>query len=185
MRKIPIEVSARHLHISQKDLETLFGEGYKLKKYKDLTQTGQFACKEKVIIKNGKEELEARIIGPVRKNTQVEISKTDAIHLGLNPPIKKSGKLAFTPGITLVNKKKKLKIKRGVILAWRHIHCTPEDVKRLKLRKYVSVGVGGDRALVFDKVRVRVDKNYRLAMNIDTDEGNAAGINQKTLGHLV
>jgi len=185
MQKIPIEVSARHMHISRRDLDALFGEGYKLKKLKDLTQPGEFACKEKVIIKNGAKELSVRVIGPARKNTQIEISKTDAVYLGLNPPTRKSGKVAFSPGLTLVNKKKKIKIKRGVIIPWRHIHCTLEDYKNLKLRKYVSVGIGGNRALIFEKVRVRVDKNYKLSMHIDTDEGNAAGINKTTLGHLV
>ena len=186
-RKIPIEVSARHMHISQKDLEKLFGEGYKLKKLRELYQPLDFASKEELIIKNGSEELEVRIIGPVRKNTQVEISLTDAFYLDIRPPVRKSGDIAFTPGITLINKKKKksLKIKRGVIIAQRHIHCNSEEAKQLKLKKYVSVKVGGNRGLAFDKIKVRVSKDYKLSMHVDTDEANAAGINKKTKGHLI
>ena len=186
-RKIPIEVSARHMHISQKDLEKLFGDGYKLKKLRELNQPLDFASKEELIIKNGSEELTVRIIGPIRKNTQVEISLTDAFYLGIRPPIRKSGDVIFTPGITLINKKnkKKLKIKRGVIIAQRHIHCNPEEAKRLKLKKYASVRVGGDRGLVFDKIKVRISKDFKLSMHIDTDEANAAGINKKTKGHLI
>ena len=186
-RKIPIEVSARHMHISQKDLEKLFGEGYKLKKLRELNQPLDFASKEELIIKNGSEELEVRIIGPVRKNTQVEISLTDAFYLDIRPPVRKSGDIAFTPGITLINKKKKksLKIKRGVIIAQRHIHCNSEEAKQLKLKKYVSVKVGGNRGLVFDKIKVRISKDYKLSMHVDTDEANAAGINKKTKGHLI
>ncbi len=185
MQKIPIEVSARHMHISQKDLESLFGKGYKLKKLRDLSQTGEFASKDKITIKNRTRELLVRIIGPVRKNTQIELSKTDALYLKVNPPVRKSGRILLTPGVTLINGKKKVKIKRGVILALRHIHCTPDEAKTLKLKKYVSVGVGGDRALVFNKVRVRIDKKYVLSMHIDTDEGNAAGINKEGIGHLL
>jgi len=185
MKKISIEVSARHIHISQKDLEVLFGKDYELKKLRDLSQSGEFASKEKIIIKNGDRQLLARIVGPCRKNTQVEVSKTDALYLEFNPPIRKSGNIAFTPGIILINGNKKLKIKRGVILALRHIHCSPEEAKKLKLKKNASVRVVGDRALIFEKVRVRIDKKYKLSMHIDTDEGNAAGINQKANGFLV
>lgn len=182
--KIPIEVSARHIHISKKDLEALFGKGYELKKLRDLSQPGEFASKEKIIIRNGKRELSARIVGPCRRVTQVEVSKTDALYLGLNPPVRRSGKLLLTLGITLVNKKKVVKIKKGVIIAWRHIHATPEEAKKMKLKKYVSVKVGGDRGLVFNNVRVRIDKSYALSMHIDTDEGNAAGLNKKGIGIL-
>jgi len=183
--KIPIEVSARHMHISQKDLEKLFGKGHKLRKLKQLTQPSEFACKEKLIIKNGSKELFVRIVGPVRKKTQVEVSLTEALFLGIRPVVRKSGDIKFTPGITLINKKKKLKIKKGVIVALRHIHCNPQEAKELKLKKYTSVLVGGDRSLIFNKVRVRVSKDYKLSMHIDTDEANAADIIKKTSGHLV
>lgn len=183
--KIPIEVSARHMHISQKDLEKLFGKGYKLRKIKELTQRGDFVCKERIIIKNGSRELSVRIVGPVRKKTQVELSLTDALYLRVRPVVRKSGDIKFTPGITLVNKKKKLKIKKGVIVALRHIHCNPQEAKEFKLKKYASVLIGGDRSLVFNKVRVRVNKDYKLSMHIDTDEANAADIIKKTSGHLV
>ncbi len=185
MKKISIEVSARHIHMSQKDLEILFGNGYELKKLRDLSQSGEFASQEKIIIKNGNKELAVRIVGPCRKNTQVEVSKTDALYLNLNPPLRKSGNIAFTPGITLINGKKQLKIKKGVILALRHLHCSPEEAKELKLKKNASVKVIGDRGLIFEKVRVRIDKKYKLSMHIDTDEGNACGINQKGTGILL
>jgi len=184
---IPIEVSARHIHISQKDLEDLFGKNYKLKKLRDLTQPGEFASTDKIYIKNKKKELSARIVGPVRKNTQVEISLTDAIFLGLNVPVKKSGNLKGTPGVFLRSKNKQIKLKKGLIIPMRHIHCNLKQAKRLGLRdnQFVSVLVKGERGLIFNRVKIRAKKNYELAMHIDTDEANAAGINKKINGYLV
>jgi len=186
-KKIPLEVSARHMHISQADLETLFAKNYKLKKLRELNQPLDFACKEVLIIKNGSQELSVRIVGPVRKYTQIEISLTDAFYLKINPPIRKSGDIKFSPGVTLVNKKKRVNIKKGVIIALRHIHCNPTEAKKLRLKnnRFVSVRVEGERGLIFNKVKVRVNKDYRLSMHIDTDEANAAGINQKAKGYLI
>ena len=183
---IPIEVSARHIHLSKKDLEQLFGKGYELKKLRELVQPLDFAAEEVLIIKNGSKELSARIVGPLRKETQVEVSLTDAFYLGIKPPIRRSGNLGITPGIVLVNKKKEIKIKRGIIVAARHIHCNPLEAKRLGLKnkKYISVKVAGKRELIFNKVRVRVNKDYALSMHIDLDEANAAGISGKIKGHL-
>jgi len=187
-REVPIEVSARHIHLSQKDLEGLFGKGYKLKRLKQLTQPSDFAAKETLDIQVGPEKIEkVRIIGPTRKQTQVELSITDAIGLGINPPIRISGNLKGTPGIALAGPKKKIKIKQGVIVAQRHIHCTAKEAKKfgLKNRTAVSVKVEGSRALIFHNVKVRIDKNFRFCMHIDTDEGNAAGINKKAKGFLI
>jgi len=186
-KTIPIEVSARHIHISQKDLEKIFGKDYKLKKLRDLTQPGEFASTDKVVIKNKKRELSVRIVGPLRRNTQIEISLTDAIFLKLNPPVRKSGNLKGTPGVFLKNKSKKIRLKKGLIIPMRHIHCNLKQAKRLGLEnnQYVSVMVKGERGLIFNKVKVRANKNYELAMHVDTDEANAAGINKKINGYLV
>ena len=183
-KKIPIEISARHIHLSQRDLEALFGRGYKLKKLKQLTQSSDFAAKETLNIQVGSKKIsKVRIVGPPRKQTQVELSLTDAIYLGIKPPIRKSGDLKGTPGITLISPKKKIKIKSGVIIPWRHIHCNPKEAKALRLKKgMVSVGIKGTRSLTLHNVRIRVNKDYRLCIHLDTDEGNAAGIIKKGEG---
>lgn len=184
---IPIEVSARHIHMSREDLERLFGKGYKLKKLRNLNQPGEFASDKKIILRNNSRELSVRIVGPIREKTQVEISLTDAFYLGVSPPFRKSGDLIDTPGIILKSGKEEIKIKQGVIIDLRHIHCSLKEAKRLgvKNNQLVSVGVKGKRGLVFHNVRVRAGKNYRLSMHVDTDEGNAAGINKKAKGYLV
>ena len=186
--KIPIEVSARHIHISQNDLEKLFGKGYKLKKFKQLSQASDFAAKEKLDIQNGKIKFSGiRIVGPPREKTQVELSITDAIKLGIKPILRESGDVKGTPGIILINKKKKIKIREGVIIPLRHIHCSPKEAKRLGLKngEMVSIKIEGKRGITFHNVKVRVKENYRLCMHIDTDEGNAAGINKKAKGFLI
>ena len=185
IKKIPIEVSARHIHLSQKDLEKLFSKGYKLKKMKALIQVGDFAAKETLDIQNGSKKISGvRIVGPTRKETQVELSRTDAIHLRLNPPIRISGNIKGTPGIMLIGPKKKVKIRQGLIIAQRHIHCAISEAKKFGLKNgmRVSVKVKGPRAMTFHNVKIRVDKNYRLCMHIDTDEGNAVGIIKKGKG---
>jgi putative phosphotransacetylase len=188
MKKIFIQVSARHIHLSQRDLDALFGKGYELKKLKELYQPYQFAAKETLDIKVGKKILpKVRIIGPVRENTQVELSTTNAIKLGTKACIRKSGDLKGTPGAMLINKNKKIRIKKGLIIPARHIHCNPEEAQKLKLKngKFVSIKVKGDRGLVFENVQVRIDKNFKLCMHVDTDEGNAAGIICETQGYLI
>jgi len=184
---IPIEVSARHVHLSQKDLEKLFGRNYQLKKMKSLTLPGEFAAGEMVEIKGFKGKLNLRVIGPVRENTQVELSITDAITLGIKPIIKISGDIKNTPGALLTGPKGKVKINAGVIIAQRHIHCSQKEAEELNLKnkQIVSIKVGGKRGLIFNQVKVKVKSNYKLVMHIDTDEGNSAGINQKTKGFLI
>ncbi len=186
--KIPIEVSARHIHLSQGDLEKLFGKGYKLRKLRNLSQPSDFAAKEKLDIQNGSKKLSnVRVVGPVREKTQVEISITDAIFLGIKPVLKHSGDLKNTPGIVLIGPKGKVRIKKGVIVPLRHIHCSPEEAERLNLKEgdFISVGFSGKREIIFKNVKVRINENFRLAMHIDTDEGNAAGINKKGIGFLI
>jgi len=192
MRKIPIEISARHIHLSRKDLEALFGKNYQLKKLRELSQLGEFAAKEKIDIQNNLEPnarkiSNVRILGPIRNQTQVELSHTDAIFLKVKSAVRKSGDIKGTPGVVLVGPKGKIKIKEGVISAWRHIHCNLKEAQKLGLknRMLVSVKTMGIRSITFHKVRVKVKPNYRLYMHIDTDEGNAAGIIKKGRGYLI
>lgn len=187
---IPVEVSARHIHLSQKDLETLFGAGYELKKIKELGQPSDFACEETITIKNpaNYNVLEnIRIVGPVRNQTQVEISKTDAIKLNVNPPIRLSGDLKNSVGIILAGPAGEIELKEGLIIAQRHIHCATEEAKKLGLkdRGRVSIQIKGERPVIFENVIVRVKDNYKLCLHLDTDEANAAGINKNQIGILV
>ncbi len=187
-KRIPIEVSARHIHISQEDLEKLFGKGYELTKFKQLSQPSDFAAEEKLDIQNGEITFSGvRIVGPPRKRTQIELSVTDAIRLKIKPIFRESGDVQGTPGITLINKDKRLTIKEGVIVPLRHLHCTPKDADTfgLKDNEMVSIKLEGERSITFHNVKVRVNENYSLCVHLDTDEGNAAGINKKAFGFLV
>lgn len=188
--KIPIEVSARHLHLSQKDLETLFGEGYELTKFKDLTQLSDFAAEEFLTVKLGDREIKnIRIVGPVRNETQVELSLTDSLVLGIKSPVRISGDIQGTPGISLKNEKNgnEISLEKGVIVSHRHIHCNPKEAEELETKNgdMVSVKVEGDRGLIFENVAVRVGEKYKLSMHIDTDEANSAGIDKKSVGFIV
>ncbi len=185
---IPIEVSARHIHLCQENLEQLFGVGYQLKKLKQLTQSCDFAAEETLTIKNDGQIIpDVRIVGPVRGETQVEISKTEAVNLGIDSVLRESGDIEGTPGITLIGLKGELKIEKGVIIALRHIHCSPEEAKNLKIKdgEMVSVKTEKDRSITFNNIKVRVRDDYKLCLHIDTDEGNAAGITKKAEGKLV
>ncbi|MEW6165442.1 MAG: acetate/propionate family kinase [Pseudomonadota bacterium] len=184
---IPIEISAHHVHLAQEDVEKLFGPGHQLTPEHELSQPGQFACAEKVHLVGPKGKImNVRVLGPTRKETQVEIAMTEQFKLGIQPPIRESGDLANTPGITLEGPAGASVIPRGVICAQRHIHMSPEDAMRRGLRdKYVvRVRVAGDRELIFGDVVVRVNPNFRLAMHIDTDEGNAASIRTGMQGYI-
>lgn len=177
--KIPIEISARHVHLALRELNILFGQNCKLTKFKDLSQPGQFAANETLKLIGPKGQLEnVRILGPLREKTQVEISETDARELGIDPPVKESGNLADTPGIKLVGPKGMLNLNNGVILALRHLHIDPETANSLSIKDgdRIKVDVSGKRDLLFENVLVRVNENFKLAMHIDTDEANAAGI---------
>lgn len=188
MKKIPIEISARHIHLSMKDLEALFGKGYKLKKLKELGQPGDFSAEETLnVSNNGREINNIRIVGPVRKETQIELSMTDAFKLGMEIPIRISGDIIGTPGIDIIGPKGGIKIDKGVIIAKRHIHANEKEAKELGIKNglEVSVIIDGERGLVFGNVEARVDDKYKLSMHLDTDEGNAAGINKKSSGNLI
>ncbi|GAB1395177.1 hypothetical protein MASR1M60_33420 [Rhodocyclaceae bacterium] len=184
---IPIEISAHHVHLSQEDVEKLFGPGHQLTPEHELSQPGQFACAEKVHLVGPKGKIaNVRVLGPTRKETQVEIAMTEQFKLGIQPPIRESGDLANTPGITLEGPHGTSVIAKGVICAQRHIHMSPEDAMRrgLRDRYVVRVRVEGDRELIFGDVVVRVNPNFRLAMHIDTDEGNAASIRTGMVGYI-
>lgn len=187
--KFIVETSARHVHLSQADLETLFGAGYELTKKKDLSQPGQYACEERVTIVGSKKEMPGvSILGPVRKDIQVELSLTDARSIGVNAPIRESGDIAGSGACKIVGPKGEIEISEGVIAAKRHIHATVEDAKNLGVEngEVVSVKVDTEgRSLVFGDVVVRVSDSYALAMHIDTDESNAAGCGREVFGEIV
>lgn len=177
--QISVGISARHIHVSPEHLAILFGPGYELQVYKDLSQPGQYAAQETVDLVTEKGSFKkVRILGPTRKSTQVEIALTDAMKLGIVPPVRDSGDIKGSPGLTIVGPKGEVKLTEGVIAACRHIHMTPADAAAygVKDKDIVKVRVGGDsRCLIFDRVLVRVNENFRLEMHLDTDEGNAAG----------
>lgn len=189
MAKVLVETSARHVHVSEKDLETLFGAGYSLTKKKDLSQPGQYACVERVDVVGPKKTLAGvSILGPTRSKTQVELSLTDARSIGVAAPIRESGDVAGSGACKLVGPCGEVELAEGVIAAKRHIHMTTADAAEmgLKDKDVVSVKVeGGDRSLTFGEVVVRVSDSYALAMHIDTDESNAACVAPGTMGEII
>jgi len=187
-KKVIVETSARHIHLSREHVDILFGAGHALTNKKDLSQPGQFACEEKVELVGAKGSLKVSVLGPERKATQVELSYTDARTLGLKSvPVRESGDIAGTPGIKLVGPCGEVTIEEGVVVAKRHIHMTPADAEAYGLadKQIVSVKVAGDRGVVFDEVVVRVNPNFALAMHIDTDECNAAGAFGEVYGTIL
>jgi propanediol utilization protein len=188
MKKILIEISARHVHLSQSDLEKLFGHGYELKKLKDLTQASDFAALETLEVAGPKGIFsKVRIIGPVRKNSQIEVSATDARFLGIDAPVRISGDVDNTPGAILKGSKGKIKIKRGVIIAARHLHASDKQAKDLKIKNgsRVSIKINGPRGIIFNNVITRVHPQFNLALHVDTDEANAAGVRGGDKGEII
>lgn len=185
--KILVETSARHLHLSAADLETLFGKGHELTKKKDLSQPGQFACEEKVKVVGPRGELTASVLGPIRPATQVEISLSDARSIGVVAAIRESGDIAGTAGCKLVGPCGEVEITEGVIAAQRHIHMTPADAAEAGVadKEIVSVRLDTPRPLVYGGVVVRVSEKFALAMHIDTDESNAAAASGEVFGEIV
>ena len=188
-KKVMVEISARHIHLSQEHLEILFGKGYNLTPKKNLSQPGQFACEERVKVIGAKKELAGvSILGPVRPATQVELSLTDARSIGVTAPVRESGDIAGSGSCKLVGPCGEVDLAEGVIAAKRHIHFTPEQATEygLKDSQIVKVKIPTDgRALIFDDVVVRVSPKYAAAMHIDTDESNAAGIAGKVDGIIL
>ena len=185
---IPVAVSARHCHLTRATLDRLFGAGYELKVKKWLSQPGQFAAEETVTVVGPRNRLErVRILGPLRSVDQVEISRTDEFFLGVDAPIRESGKVENTPGCRLIGPAGEVDLTDGLICAWRHIHMTPADAERFGVRDRDTVDVTiaqEERGLTFGNVLVRVSPDYRLEMHIDTDEGNAAEIDPGDAGVL-
>ena len=187
MSKVLVETSARHVHLSQEAIDTLFGKGYTLTNKKDLSQPGQFACEEKVEVIGPKGSLKMSILGPARPASQVEISLSDARTLGVKAPVRESGDIANTPGCTIKVGDNIVEISEGVIVAKRHIHMTPADAKEIGVsdKEIVKVKLDTARPLIYDDVVVRVSDKFALAMHIDTDECNAAGAAGEVYGEIV
>jgi propanediol utilization protein len=186
--KIPVEISARHIHLSQADFEKLFGKNKTLVPLKQLSQPGEFASEEKVTLMNGGKKIEnVRVLGPFRKNSQAEISLTDAYNLKLDPlpKIKVSGDLSNTTKILIKAKNSSLKI--PCIIAKRHLHCSVTEAEKLKLKnnQNISMKIDGIRETTFHNIVVRVSEKYRLSLHLDTDEGNSAGVFGKTFCEII
>ena len=178
MKEVIVETSARHIHLSEEAVEALYGAGYQLTKKKDLSQPGQYACEEKLVVVGPKGTLKASILGPTRKATQVEISLTDARSIGVSAPIRESGDIAGSGACKLVNPENgnEYEISEGVIAAKRHIHLTPEVASEMGVadKQIVSVKLNTERSAILGDVVVRVSPSFAPAMHIDTDEANAA-----------
>lgn len=187
--EIIIETSIRHIHLSKSDMDKLFGKDYKLTLLRHLSQGDEFASNDVVNLKTAKSILKnVRVLGPCRNYTQIELAKTDAFYLGLSPLIKVSGDLKGTPGLTVISSKGKINISKGAILSYRHIHCSPAQAKKhnLKHKQIVKVKTKGQRALIFEDVIVKVGKEFNWRLHIDTDEANAAGIDDSNnIGEVI
>lgn len=185
---VPIGISNRHVHVSRSALDTLYGKDYQLTKIKDLKQPGQYAAKETVAIIGPKGNFEkVRILGPVRDQTQVEISLSDSFKLGVNPPVTESGKLNGTPGIEISGPLGKVIKDQGVIAALRHIHMPVETAKALGLKdkEMVDVEISGIRKSIMGNVLIRVSDKYELEMHVDTDEANGSCLKNGDLVKII
>ena len=187
--KVLVETSARHVHLTEEHIEALFGKGATLTHKKDLSQPGQFACEERVTLVGPKKSIaNVIILGPARKDTQVEVSFTDACTLGVSAPVRESGDVAGTPGLKLVGPAGEVDIDAGVIVAKRHIHFTPEDAAEYGVsdKEIVKLKIeSNDRTTIFDDVVVRVNPNFAAAVHLDTDEANAACAFGECYGEIV
>lgn len=177
---IPVGISARHLHVSPEHLERLFGKGAQLTPYRDLLQKGEYAARETVTLVGPRMRSieKVRILGPVRERTQVEVALTDAVQLGIRPPVRPSGNIEGTPGILIVGPAGFVHLESGVIRANRHIHISTSDAGAMGLKDNdrVLVKVDGDRPLVYYDVQIRVKESFVAQMHLDTDDANASGI---------
>ncbi|MBE5035265.1 PduL/EutD family phosphate acyltransferase [Gallibacter intestinalis] len=186
--EVKIGLSNKHLHLSQEHIEALFGKGHELTPTKDLVQPGQFACEEKVDIVGPKKTLTGiRVLGPARKETQVELALTDARTIGIKVPVRESGKLEGTPGCKLVGPCGEVELDHGVIAALRHVHLSAAQAEEagVKDKDVISIKIGGERGLVFDNVLVRAGEGHEREVHLDTDEGNAAGCGPDAVCELI
>ncbi|OPA75332.1 propanediol utilization protein [Paenibacillus selenitireducens] len=185
---IEIEASGKHVHLNREAIDALFGTGYQLTKARDLSQPGQYACKERVTLIGPKGSLHnVVILGPERKESQVEVSHSDAVVLGVPVPVRESGKVDGTPGIVIASGSHMIRLDQGLIAAQRHIHVKTEDAEKYGLvnGEIVQVKVMSNRSLIFDDVMVRVSPNYETYMHIDYDEANACGFVKGTKGKIL
>ncbi|WP_443660365.1 phosphate propanoyltransferase [Clostridium algidicarnis] len=183
LSKIPVGISNRHVHLSEKDIESLFGKDYKLTKFKDLSQTGQYACNEVLTICGPKGAIErVRVLGPERSKTQVEVLMGDCIKLGVKQHVKLSGDLSGTAGVTLIGPKGSVQLEEGVVVAQRHIHMTKEDAKNLDVCNgdIVSIKIDDLRGGIYSNVAIRANDTSKLECHLDIEEANAMGISSKT-----
>lgn len=186
---VPVGISNRHIHLSKEHVEILFGKGYELTPFKDLSQPGQYACKEQLtIVGPSLRPIEkVRVLGPVRSASQVEISRTDAYVLKVKPPVRESGKISGSAPITIIGPKGTVTLNEGCIIANRHIHMSIDEGERfgVKDNEYVDVDAYGERRTRFFDVQVRVHKDFRLEMHLDTDDANAAGFSNGSMVSIV
>lgn len=185
---IEIEASGKHVHLCREDIDALFGKGYQLTKAKDLSQPGQYACKERVTLIGPKGSLHnVVVLGPERKASQVEVSLTDSVVLGISAPVRESSKLEGTPGVIIASGSNMIRLEQGLIAAQRHIHVKAEDAEKYNVKngEIVQVKVYGKRPLIFDDVLIRVSPNYETYMHIDYDEANACGFTKGTKGKIL
>ncbi len=187
--RIPIAISARHVHLTREVFEQLYGAGRELTVYTQLYQPGEFASAEVVTLVGPRLRAiqDVRILGPFREYTQVELSRTDGITLGIEPPVRRSGDLKGSSSIVLVGPAGSVSLKEGAICANRHVHLSPEDAEKFKVKDndIVKIRVSGIRALTFENVQIRVSDKYLLQMHLDTDDANAAGIRSGDTGELI
>lgn len=185
---VPIGISNRHIHLSRKDLDTCFGEGYELTPMKDLSQPGQYASKETMLVCGPKGVIEnVRILGPIRKDTQVELLAGDNFKLGIKAPLRLSGDIEGSAPVTLIGPKASVNIEKGAMIAKRHIHMTTEDAKNYGVHdgQIVSVEIDGERGGRIDNVIIRANDKSKLDFHIDTEEANALGIVNGTVGRII
>lgn len=176
---VPVSISARHIHLQQEHVDILFGKGYKLTKFKDISQPGQYACNEKITLKGPHGIIEnVRVLYPIRKQTQIEVAKSDARKLGISPPVRESGNLKGSAPITVIGPKGTIMLEEGCIIADRHIHMTPDDAIFFGVHsgQKVSVQIEGSKGGIMDQVTIRVKETYALDMHIDVDDANAFGL---------
>lgn len=175
---VPVGLSNRHAHLSQADIDVLFGKGHQLTNMKNLKQPGQYACEEKITVVGPKGSLTMRVLGPARNQSQVEVSLTDGFALGVKPPVRHSGDLVGSPGAKIVGPEGEVEISEGIIAASRHIHMHTTDGEKfgIKDKDVVNVEFGGERGVIFKNVLARVNEAFALEFHVDIDEGNGAGL---------
>lgn len=186
--KVPVGISNRHIHLSEREVTILFGEDYELVPFKPLSQPGQYAAEEVVTIKGPKGSIEkVRVLGPTRRQTQIEVSRTDCFTLGIIPPVRDSGDLENSVGVDIIGPNGTVTLNEGVIIAQRHIHMHTKDAENYGLedKDRVYVQTGGDRSIIFENVLIRVSDKFSLEFHVDTDEGNAASLKNGQMVEIV